>query len=329
MTRWQVLRLALIVVALAMLAVLIARLGPERVAEQLLSVGLGGVWMLVAYGAGTAVGALPWYVLLDRADRPSLAGAIASRFAASGATATVPMLGVSGEPTRLLWLSSEQRAAGVAGLILDRLSYGVASALFLCAGAIVAARSPVIPPAFAGAATAAAAVLILLAIVGAWLLARHGIAGWLHRFARRFRKRARADGLLFGEAVDRELQAMSTRHGRFALAVAIGFAARVLFAVEVYVAFWLLGQPLTWSAVLVFACVPVVLAFAGVVVPGQIGIQEGTQAFIAAALGIEPVTAVAVVLLQRMRTAILAAAGATLVAVRTRTLECRQPRGGY
>lgn len=329
MTRWQALRLALVAVAVAMLAVLIARLGPERVAAQLLSVGLDGVWILVAYGAGTVVAALPWYVLLDRADRPPLLGAIASRFAASGATATLPMLGISGEPARLLWLQSEQRAAGVAALVLDRLSYGVASALFLCVGAIVAARSPALPPAFAAAATAAAIVLVALALVGAWLLARHGVAGWLHRFARRFRKRARGDRVLFGEAVDRELQAMSTRYGRLSLAVAIGLVARLVFAVEVYIAFSLLGQPLTWSAVLVFACVPVVLAFAGVIVPGQIGIQEGTQAVIATALGISPVIAVAVVLLQRMRTAIVAAAGALIVAARTRALECNVPRGGY
>ncbi len=316
MGKLRALRLVLVIGALAFLAILLRRLGFARIAEELASVGIGGLWVLAAYCAATAVGAFPWYVLLERRDRPSLRATVASRFAASGATATLPMFGVSGEPVRLLWMRPDQRAGGVAALIVDRLSYGVASALFLVLGVAVAVSLAAIPDELIVAAIAGAIALLAVAGVGAWLVARRRVVTWLHHLARRLRKRTHTDGAQFGEQIDHELHAMIDRRRSLALAVLIGLVARILFAVEVYVGFLVLGEPVSAAEAIVFASVPVVLAFLGTVVPGQLGIQEGTQAFIAGALGIPPVTAVALVLLQRVRTIVIAVVGWLLVAIR-------------
>lgn len=83
-------------------------------------------------------------------------------------------------------------------------------------------------------------------------------------------------------------------------------------------------MPLSPAAALVFAAVPMLLAFAGAVVPSQLGIQEGSQALVARAIGIEPATAVAVVLLQRIRQLVTAALAWLLIAT---ARAGRRPRG--
>jgi hypothetical protein len=67
----------------------------------------------------------------------------------------------------------------------------------------------------------------------------------------------------------------------------------------------------------VFAALPIIVSFAGVIVPSQIGVHEGAQALVAAAFGISTTAAVAVVLLLRLRQLVGAAVvGVVLLARR-------------
>jgi len=311
MTKLRVLRTVMLVLALLLLVRLVAHLGPSRIVEQLAAVGSQFGWLVVIYGAGTTIGALPWYVLLRADDRPSLGAAIASRFAASGANAVIPLLGFGGEPVRLMWLRPAQRAAGTAAIILDRLTYGFASGLFLVAGACAAIWLTALPRAYVmGAVVAATCLLGGIAIVIA-VLARGTIAARVHRLVRRIASRSGSEGPLFGERVDRELGTMLERRRSLLLAVALGVLARVALGAEIYAGFHIFGVSLSPAEALVFASVPVLLAFVGALVPSQLGVHEGAQALVAASVGISPTTAVAVVLLLRLRQL----AGAAIVGV--------------
>lgn len=322
MTRRRALRVIVLAGALLLMAVLLARLGPRRIAEQLASVGAGALWLLLAYALGTAIGALPWYLLLPRGARPTLRAAIASRFAASGANAIVPLFGLGGEPARLLWLGPAHRAAGVAAIVIDRVTYAVASALFLAAGAGAAIHVSGLPRAHAITAAAGAAALLALAALAIWLLARHRLGDRIHRLVRRLRRRAAPEGTSFGAEVDHQLDEILRRRGRVVIAVGLGVLARVAFGAEIYAGFRVLGVSLSPATALVFAAVPVLLAFVGAIVPSQLGIQEGSQALVARAIGLEPTTAVAVVLLQRIRQLVTAAFAWVLIAT------ARSSRGG-
>lgn len=301
MTKARAIRVVALTVALAILIVLVARLGPTEVFDALSRVGADATWLLVVYVAGIAVGALPFYVMLAREERPTLHHAMVGRFAASGINVIVPLLGLGGEPTRLLWLAPEHRTVGVAAILVDRLTYAVASALFLVGGAFAAMALADLPASYTIAGLIAAGVLLVLAVGVLYLLSRHGIADRVHRLAVRLRRRAATDRSQFGVTIDRALEAMLRRRTSLVEATSIGLVARFVLGAEIYIAFEILGVDLSPAAAYVFASVPVLLTFVGAVVPGQLGLQEGAQALVAGALGIDPALAVAAVLLTRVR----------------------------
>lgn len=298
--RWRTLQLIALAAALVLMVVLVAGLGPRTIAARTAAAGAGALWLLVAYAAGTALGALPWHVLLPDDARPGLRAAIESRFAASGANAILPLFGFGGEPVRLLWTRPRDRAAGVAAIVIDRLIYVAASAVFLLAGAI-AALGLTLPSDYALGAAIGALALLSAALVAAWLIGRHRIAGRIHNLSRRLRRRAAPDASGFAGEVDRAVEQILARRGGIALALALSVAARVVLGAEIYAGFRALGVALPLDVALVLAAVPVFLGFAGAIVPSQLGIQEGSLALVASAIGLPASTAVAVVLLQRIR----------------------------
>ncbi len=321
MTRGRAVRVAALVSGVILMTVLVARLGPQRILDQLATAGPEAFWLLVVYAAGTTIGAISWYVLLPAPTRPSFRAAVASRFAASGANTMVPLFGFGGEPVRLLWMRPEDRAAGVAAIVIDRLLYALASALFLLVGAIVTVRLTAMPSAYAISGVLGAAALFVVTVVAIWLTARHRMADRIHRLIRRLRRRAAPlAGSTFGEDVDRSLEQILERRRHLVLALLAQLLARVVLGLEIYVAFRALGLALPLELALAFAVIPVLLAFVGAIVPSQIGLQEGAQALVASAFGIAAPIAVAAVLLTRSRQVVTAALAWLLIA------SIRQPK---
>jgi hypothetical protein len=306
-------RLVALAAALAIMIALVARLGPAALLDELDQVGVSAAWLLVLYAAGTTLGAFPYYVLFPPAIRPSLRSAIVSRFAASGINIIIPLFGVGGEPTRLLWLPPEHRAAGVAAILVDRLTYAVASALFLVGGTLAAIELADLPSSYTVGGLFTAFSLFLFAGIAIWLVGRHRFGGRLHRLVSRLRRRSHA-GRQFGDDLDTEIEAIVRRRPSLVLAILLGLAARFVLGAELFIAFRLLDVHLSASAAYTFAVVPVLLAVVGAVVPGQLGIQEGSQALVAQSLGFDPSTAVAAVLLTRVRQLLTAAIAWVLIA---------------
>jgi glycosyltransferase 2 family protein len=296
-------RACALLIGLGLLVVLVARLGPAEVAAHIERAGPGAILLLVTYAAGTAIAALPWWLLLPRAARPSLGAAIASRFAAAGANALLPLFGVGGEPARLLWLAPGQRATGVAAIVLDRLLYAVASALFLLVGVLALFATTGVATHYVAAGAIAGLGLLAAAVLVAWLASRHRIAERIHGLVRRLTGRGSGvrelDG--FGERVDDALERMVARRRRLWLGLGAHLVGRTVLGAEIFVGFALLDVPLSPAEALVFASVPVLLALVAGIVPSQFGVQEGGQALVAMLLGVPPSSAVAVVLLQRIR----------------------------
>lgn len=312
MTRARGVRVVALAAALAIMVLLVARLGPAEILDELDQVGAGAAWLLVIYVAGTALGALPFYVLFPPAMRPSLRAALTSRFAASGVNIIIPLFGVGGEPTRLLWLPPDHRTAGIATILVDRLTYAVASALFLVGGALAAIDLADLPRHYALAGLGIALGLLVIAAAAISLVGRHRFGGRLHRLVSRIRRRTYA-GRLFGDQLDATIEGIVRRRGALVLAILLGLAARFLLGAELYIAFRLLDIELSLSAAYTFAAVPVLLAVVGAVIPGQLGIQEGSQALVARMIAIDPPTAVAAVLLTRVRQLLTAAIAWALI----------------
>jgi hypothetical protein len=314
--KWRALRIATLAAALGLMIVLVARLGPRAIGEQLASAGPGALWLLVVYLAGVAINGLPWRALMDPSARPSRLHAVTSRIAAAGANSIMPLLGFGGEPVRLLWLSSDHRAAGVAAIVLDRVLYAAASAVFLLGGVVALLQMTSFPASFAVAGAIAVLALTGASVFAGWLVVRKKIAGRIHNIVRRLRRQTDLPLGGFGEDVDTKIEEMVQSRRVLLGALGTHVLGRVVLGAEVVVGFAILGVPLAWDQALVFASVPVLLAFIASVVPSQIAIQEGTQALVATALGLEPTVAVAVVLLQRIRQVVSGAIAWALIAMR-------------
>jgi hypothetical protein len=257
--------------------------------------------VLLPYALATAIGGLPWGILLPRQARLRRLALVESRFAASSASSALPFFGLGGEPARLLWLAEPYRAQGTAALLVDRLLYNSANGCTLCIGALVGGAFTPLPASWALTA-AVLGWLTLGATLGlGWLVTRHGVG---HRaealFVRLFGAPAKQTN--FGARVDaalRELIRGSRR--RLLKGFLVHLVAKLVLALEVAVGLWSLGGGVDMARVLVLAVVPIALSFFFSSVPGQLGIQEGTQTLVASALQLSPGLVLSMVVLQRFR----------------------------
>jgi uncharacterized membrane protein YbhN (UPF0104 family) len=293
---------------------LVRRVGVASVAHALERVGARFVWLVAAYAAATAVAAIPWALLLPARARPSWRAVVTSRFAASGLAALLPFFGL-GEAGRLLWMPRFAWSSGTAAIVVDRLIYLVAGALFLFVAAGSARSLGSLPPQLVSGAVGVA--LAILAVCGgiALIAARGQLGRAWNRFLAMFApRRVRAPG-----AWEPSLRQMLVGPRRTLLAgLVIHLASRLLFALEIYAGLRLLGLPSGWRVTAIFAAVPIALSVAGTFIPGQLGLQEGVQALVAAALGFGPAAGLTLVLLQRVRQLLFVPLSGVLIAVVTR-----------
>lgn len=318
---FRALRIVGAILALGLLALLIWHLGPAAIGRQLLAAGPGFIWILLLHAFAIAVSALPWHVMLPRSARPTISQSIASRFVAAGANAVTPVVAFAGDLVRLFWLPHKSdRPHGVAAIIVDRLTYGAANAVFVLAGAIALLYVSKVPSVYMRTTLIGVGVLVVLVALGVLLASRFRLVGRIHHLISRLRRKER--NVQFGDEVDASIEHMLRRqHGALALAFFFNLVFRFTMSAQIYVAFRLLGVELDLAQTLVFAALPIVMAIVGFLVPSQIGVQEGAQALLASAFGIPTTTAVAVVLLLRIRSLVGGALVALLIATKRSALQ--------
>jgi hypothetical protein len=121
-----------------------------------------------------------------------------------------------------------------------------------------------------------------------------------------------------GAEIDGALKRLFSAPGELSLTLAVHLVARALAALEIAAALYALGVTPSVPQLLVLAAVPVALALVGAMLPSQIGLQEGAQAAVAAAVGLGPTVGLTMVLLQRVRQLLFVPVTAVLLAVRPR-----------
>ena len=300
--------------------------GVDAIHKALSRVGPNIAWMFAAYAAGTAVGAVPWRKLLPAWARPSWGATLTSRFAASGINALLPFFGL-GEASRLLWLPRGERSPGLAALVVDRLLFLAAGMPILVIAALAATRVPAVPAGYLLAVLISASVIFIAVAVVAIGAARGRLVGRLRWALIVFGvppttatnngngNGARAtEGA--GDPVDRGLHSLLTgARAPLAGGFALHVCARLLLAAEIYAGLRILGAPVGVLGTLIFIAIPVGLSVIGTFVPGQLGLQEGASALVAAALGIGPATGIALVFLQRLRQLVFVPLAGLLIAL--------------
>jgi len=305
-----------IALGLAIVVIGVKWTGVGAIRAALSQVGVNIAWMFVAYAAGTAVAAVPWRQLLPLWLRPSWSATLASRFAASGVNALLPFFGL-GEAARLLWLPRGHRSSGLAALVVDRLLFLAAGTPILVGAALAATRVPAVPHSYFVAVLASAGIISVAVTVVAVGAANGRLAGKLRWVLVLFgvppTSPTNGDGI---DPIDRGLHALLTgARGPIVAGLALHVGARLLLAAEIYAGLRILGVPVDMEKTLIFIAIPVGLSVIGTFVPGQIGLQEGATALVAAALGIGPATGIALVFLQRLRQLVFVPLAGLLIAL--------------
>ena len=293
----------------ALLAWLIIDFGPRKLARELFAVGPGFLFVPIVYGLGSALRAFGWRALLDPVARPSSRATLESRFAASVLNETLPLMGVGGEPVRLLWLPQLSRRAGMSALILDRVLVIVADALYLFVVAVVAFAGLAMPEALFRNAAVALAMAVALSAGLILVTFKRGLAVPVVRLVGFLGLRSQ-ERLDKAREVDATVRTLWKRHPtRVLSALGIQIVARLIMSLEIWIGLFLLGARAGALDALIISAVPLAVSVAFAFVPSQLGVAAAAGALVFTALRLDPSLGVALSLLQNLRQLVLAPVG--------------------
>ena len=219
--------------------------------------------------------------------------------------AVMPGGGMGGEPAKAVLLKKHHGIGlrtGTAAVIIAKTVNMVALAIFMAVAFLLTLDSEALGPRHkaiiaAGLLAFCLATLIVFSLQRLRLSSRVG--GWLGRW--------RAGKMLAGrlsaiEEMDRQFVKFYTEHtGRMGSTILLGLIPWTLGAVEIYVVFDLLGQPISLAEAVILQAVSEMARAAVFFIPSGLGAQEGVFMLLGAAFTGSPSLGVAVALVRRMR----------------------------
>jgi putative membrane protein len=266
---------------------------------------VAGLWGFVLISAShilpLAAEAIGWRFLFDPARRPSFGTLLWGRWIGESVDNLLPVAQVGGDLVRIR-LFSKLGMSGtlvVATLVTDITLALVALIGFTLLGLVVltsyvAADGILLP-------VLLAVIIGIFLVVGFYVAQQRGLFGalvhLLHGLVGPLDARL-VDG---ANAIDEECRRIYARRKDVLLSVFWLSAAWVLGVVEVWIALWLLGYPVSWlEAFLIESLIQGVRA-AAFLVPGALGVQEGGFLVVGTVLSLPPEAALALALTRRVR----------------------------
>ena len=289
-------------IGLGLIAGLIAAQDADRVAAV---VGLAG-WSIGLIGLahlGTLLAdTLGWRALLRPPQEPPLWPLAVKRWIGSSVNSLLPVAQLGGEFVRARLLAHAGTSGPVAGasVVVDVTAGLVTQVVFVLLGIglylQVRGGAPWLLQAGAGIA------LFSFLLLGLGLLQRAGLFLRLARILEQI-TRGRAWQGLIGNAAALDQEIVARYHDRPRLAICAGW--RLLGWLwgsgEVWLAFWLLGQPIGLAEAVILESLGQTVRSVGFMLPGGLGAQEGGIVAGSLMLGIAPDLALAVALIKRAR----------------------------
>jgi hypothetical protein len=315
-----------IVVGVVLFGVTLLFIDREETLRESRRLGLLLPLVLVPSGAWHVLRTLGWFWCFPAATRPTFWRLFRVRLAAD-AVSYFTVRGLASEPLRVVLLLDRVPAtASTASTILERTAMGVMSVVLVGCTAIVAMSSDVVPVdwqrIFRFIAIVAVAVVLITAVfltregryVGPLFEAMYRRTGWhwtegrvahfIREVERVFLELARAD--------PRRLRRL----------VALAIACYALMALEVWLVFWAIQQPITtWSSMFVETFTRSTSVFGGVI-PANLGALEASNVAVVKALGLAGAGSLA--LARRVRGLFWAALGLLLY---PKNMLMAQPKG--
>lgn len=304
----------------ALFAWLLVHHGGGRIASALAAGGWGklavGILAISAYRLVTFIGdALAWRPLFNPSSRPSLWPLVAYRWICESLNGLLPVAQVGGDLARARLAMRRGVSGAEAGAvvlvdftigILTQLLYSfLGVALFLARGGGPAARG--------------IALGLLLASVP---IALFTLVGWLNPFRRlsaffRFFLPWRSWSALAGNAaaLDRSLREVYRRRRDVLLSAAWRMASWILHTGETWLALLALGKTVGFQDALILESLSYAARSLAFLIPGGLGVQEGSFLLLGGPLGLTPEVSLALALVKRAREIVLGCPGVVAYAV--------------
>jgi putative membrane protein len=280
--------------------------------------GWGVVWLVLWRSVSLVTLAEAWRVLYAPARRPSAWRASICRWICEAVNSLLPVGQVGGDIARAkLAALPGHGAESAAAVVVDMTLALLVEMLFT-----VAALGAMLSMGIGGAAGPLAAVLLLSAAAGGAFLAvqRQGLFALLAKAVAAIARSGDWSRLLGGaQAIDREVRSVWRRRRDLVKALVwhgVSAAARVG---EVWLALYLLGHPVGWGEALIIEGLSATMRSAAFLIPGGLGVQEGSLLVLCGMVGIGPETALALALMKRVRELVTGLGGLLALAVLSRT----------
>jgi putative membrane protein len=286
---------------LAVFTVLIAWQGLDTVAATFGLAGWNPLWLPVYFFClPIALSTLSWRAFF--APRPPFLPALHAMWIGLAVNWMLPVAQIGGEFVRARIIARRGVAAGeaYASALVDKTSQALTQLTYAVCGIVLFAGLHAVPD-----VTYAAAAFAVVLAAGIYTFYRIQQAGLFVAAVKLGAKLVgRFDWVRAAEGagnVDEAVRGIYARRADFWKGCAWRFAARVVAAGEVWLAFQFLGHPISVLDAVIIESIGQAVRGAAFIVPGALGVQEGGYMLLAAALGIGPELGLALSLCKRVR----------------------------
>jgi glycosyltransferase 2 family protein len=290
------------VLGLAVAIALVAWHGFETVSAAMVALGSGVFLLPLIYASHYFGAAASWSLNFPGGKGPRFPKVLRAIWIGIGVETLMPLGGLAAEVVKVrLLIRAGARVSDAASLAVVDMTVQIVVLIFwallgFCALIVTGPNETLFWPITTGAAFLTLAIGTMLYAQYAGLFGK--VAQWGARTLRSERWQGLADN---AHHLDRTIRAIYARPLRVAAACAIRCATRGLMAVEIFVAAWLMHNPITASDAVMFIGIICTLRAAAFVVPGGWGLQEGAYVVLGQMVGLEPEIALALSLATRAR----------------------------
>jgi len=307
----QLISLVALVLGVALFVYTMMGLDRDETVRQVRELGLALPIVLIPSVIWHVMRAAGWWVCFPPEVRPSFWRVFRVRLAAD-AVGYFTIRGVASEPLRVVLLMDRvPPVVSAAASVLERTAMGIMSVVGVGLFAAFAVSSDMLPRAWQGVFLGIAATALMVLVFSLLFLMRsgryfgpliekiHGRTGWKWAGGRTVR--------IISAVEDLFLKLARTDPQRIEALVALSVACYAVMALEVYLVFWAIGQPISlWVGTIVETFTRSASVASGAI-PGNLGALEASNVAVVKALGL--VGGGTLALFRRVRSLIFATAG--------------------
>ena len=300
------LRIVFLLIGVGLFAAIIAATDVEAALALIGQMGWGLAWVTAAYGLVSFGDALSWHVLMHQI--PLTWWRFLSlwwiRLVGEAFNYVLPAGGMGGEPVKAVML---KRRSGMdyqeitASLFAAKTTNVITLVLFLLGGFLLMQEETRVSGDYRLAAGIGLGCLAA-GIAGFFLLQRFGVSSALAGRVVRKRDGRLARAVEIVAQVEQRLYShYRERKGRFAASLVIALVVWVVSVVEVYLALYFLGHPVSWAEAWIIESGAQLVRAGTFFIPANLGALDGAFVLLCSLFTGSPVVGVAVALVRRFR----------------------------